>query len=71
MPTIGDSIFNWSAPCLEEELIRWEDVVDDNFRVNITENEVKAAFIRGWIGDKVPSTYISISGQRKNGKTMR
>ena len=52
MPTIGNPIFNWSAPFLEQELIRWEDVVDDNFRVNKTENEVKAALIRGWIGDK-------------------
>ena len=52
MPTVGNPIFNWSAPCLEQELIRWEDVVDDNFRVNKTENEVKAALIRGWIGDK-------------------
>ena len=34
------------------ELIRWEDVVEDNFRVNKTENEFKAALIRGWIGDK-------------------
>ena len=52
MPTVGNPIFNWSAPCLEQELIRWEDIVDDNFRVNKTENEVKAALIRGWIGDK-------------------
>ena len=52
MPTIGNPIFNWSAPCPEQELTRWEDVVDNNFRVNKTENEVKAALIRGWIGDK-------------------
>ena len=29
-----------------------KDVVDDKFRVNKTENEVKAALIREWIGDK-------------------
>ena len=52
MPTIGNHIFNCSAPCLEQELIRWEGVVDGNFRVNKTENEFKAALIRGWIGDK-------------------
>ena len=52
MTTIGNPIFNWSEPCLEQQLIRWEDVVDDNFRVNKTDNEVKAALIRGWIGDK-------------------
>ena len=52
MLTIGNPIFKWSAPCLEQGLIRWEDVVDDNFRVNKTENEFKAALIRGWIGDK-------------------
>ena len=67
MPTIGNPIFNWSAPCLEQELIRWEDVVDDNFRVNKTQNKFKAPLIRAWIGD---STCISISGQEKNGKTM-
>ena len=52
MPTIGNPIFNWIAPSLEQQLIRWEDVVDDNFRVNKTENEFKAALIRVWIGDK-------------------
>ena len=52
MPTVGNPIFHWNTPCLEQELIRWEDVVDDNFRVNKTENEFKAALIRGWIGHK-------------------
>ena len=52
MPTIGNPIFNWSAPCLEKELLKWEDVADDSLRVNKTENEFKAALIRGWIGDK-------------------
>ena len=52
MPTIGNPIFNWNAPCLGQELIRWKDVVDDNFRVTKTENEFKAALIRGWIGGK-------------------
>ena len=52
MPTIGNPIYNWSEPCLEQELIKWEDVVDDNFRVNKKENEFKATLIRGLIGDK-------------------
>ena len=52
MPTIGCQTVNWGVPCLEQELIRWEDVVDDNFKVNKTENEFKATLIRGWIGDK-------------------
>ena len=57
MPTIGNPIFNWNAPYLEQKLIRCEDVVDDNFRVNKTENvsvenEFKAALFRGWIKDK-------------------
>ena len=71
MPTIGNPIFNWSAPCLEQELIRWEDVVDDNFRVNKTENEFKAALSEDGLETRVPSTYISISGEGKNAKTMR
>ena len=70
MPTIGNPIFNWSAPCLEQELIRWEDVVDDNFRVNKTENESKAALIKDGLETRIPSTCISISGQGMNGKTM-
>ena len=52
MPKVGNSILNWDAACLEQELIRWEDVVDDNFRVNKTKNEFKVACIIGWIGDK-------------------
>ena len=52
MPMMGSPIFNWYAACLEQELISWEYVVDDNFTVNKTEkNEFKAAIIRGWIGD--------------------
>ena len=51
MPTVGNPIFNWDPACLEHELIKWE-FLDDNFRVNKTENEFKAALIRGWIGDK-------------------
>ena len=52
MPIIGNSIFNWDAACLEQELIRWEDAVDDNFRVSKTENEFKSALMRVWNGDK-------------------
>ena len=52
MPTIGNPIFDWNALCLEQELIRLEDVVDDSFRLNKTENEFKAALIRGWVHDK-------------------
>ena len=52
MPTVGKPIFNWNAPCLEQEHIRWKDVVDNNFRVNKTEKKFKAALIRGLIGDK-------------------
>ena len=70
MPTIGNPIFNWNTPCLEQELIRWDDVADDNFRVNKTGNEFKAALIRGWIGEKC-TQYLSTSGQGMNGKTMR
>ena len=52
MPMIGNPIFNVNVSCLEQDLIRWEDIVDDNFRVNKTENEYNATLIRGWIGDK-------------------
>ena len=71
MPTVGNPIFNWSVPCLEQELIRWEDVVDDNFRVNKTKNEVKQPSSEDGLETKVPSTCVSISGQGRNGKTMR
>ena len=52
MPIIGNPVFNWSAPCLEQELIRWEDVADDNCQSKQNRNEFKAALIRGLIGDK-------------------
>ena len=52
MPIIGNPIFNWDAACLEQKFIRWEDVVNDNFRINKTENGFKTAFITGWISDK-------------------
>ena len=52
MPTVGNPIFNWDAAYLEQELIRLEDVADDNFRVNKTKNEYKTTLIRGCIGDK-------------------
>ena len=51
MPTLGNPIYNWDAPCQEQELIRWKSVVEDNFKINKTANDDKAAFIRGWIGD--------------------
>ena len=53
MPKVGSPEFNREAPCLEQELIRWESVLEDNWKVNNTTDEgVKAAYIRGWIGDK-------------------
>ena len=70
MPTVGNPIFNWNAPCLEQEFIRWEDVVDDNFRVNKTENEFKAALIRGWIGEKGTQYLHTYKWTRDDGKTM-
>ena len=51
MSIVGNPIFSWDALCLKQELARWKDIVDDNFRVIKTENEYKAALIRGWIGD--------------------
>ena len=48
MPTIENPFVNWDTVGLEQELIRWEDAVDDNFRVNKTEDEFKAALIRVW-----------------------
>ena len=50
MPTLGNPIFNWDAPCQEQKLIRWKSVVEDNFKINKTTNADKASFIRGWIG---------------------
>ena len=33
MPTLGNPIYNWDAPCQEQELIRWKSVVEDNFKI--------------------------------------
>ena len=51
MPTLSNPIFNWDASYQEQELIRWKSVVEDNFKINKTTNDGKAAFIKGWIGD--------------------
>ena len=71
MPTVGNPIFNWDASCLEQELIRWEDVIDDNIRVNKTENEYKAALIRGWIGDKGTQYLCMYKWKKEECKTIR
>ena len=52
MPAIDKREFNWDSPCLEQELIRWESVPLDNVKMNKTGEDHKAAWIRGWIGDK-------------------
>ena len=49
---VGKPDFNWEAPCLEQELIRWQHVMVDNFTVNNTDGKAKACLLRGWIGDK-------------------
>ena len=71
MPTVGNPIFNWDTPCLEQELIKWENVVDDNFRVNKIENEYKAALIRGWIGNKGSQYLCKYEWTKEGCKTMR
>ena len=47
LPTLANQVFNLKAPCQEQELIRWKSVVEDNFKINKTPDENKAAFIRG------------------------
>ena len=51
--------------------LRWEDVADDKLRVNKTENEYKAALIRGWIGGKGTQYLHKYKWTRTNDKTMR
>ena len=71
MPTVGNPIFNWYVPCLEHELIRWEDVVDDSFRVNKTENEYKVYLIRGCIGDISTQYLCKYKWTKEECNTMR
>ena len=40
MPNVGNLIFKWDAPCLEQELIRWKSVTEGNFKVNTTANKL-------------------------------
>ena len=49
MPTLGNPHFNWNAPNLKHEYIRWNSIVKDNFKVNETKETHKASHIRGWI----------------------
>ena len=34
MATLGNSEFNWKAPYLEQEYIRWNNIVKESFEVN-------------------------------------
>ena len=52
MSEIGSPDFNWSAPSLENEFIRFKRVVRNNFTAHKTTNkEQQGSFLRGWIGD--------------------
>ena len=70
MPTLGNPLFNHEAVCQEQELIRWKSVVEDNLKINKIPDESKAAFIRGWIGDKVCTNSGHLIGQVMNGTQM-
>ena len=52
MSKIGNQDFNWSAPSLEKEFIRFKRVARNNFIAHkTTNNEQRGSFLRGWIGD--------------------
>ena len=52
MSKIGNPDFNWSAPSLEKEFIRFKRVARNNFIAHKTTNkEQQGSFLRGWIGD--------------------
>ena len=52
MSNIGNPDFNWSAPSLEKEFIRFKRVARNNFIAHKTTNkEQQGSFLRGWIGD--------------------
>ena len=52
MSKIGNLDFNWSAPSLEKEFIRFKRVARNNFIAHKTTNrEQQGSFLRGWIGD--------------------
>ena len=34
MPTLGKPELNWNAACLKQEYIKWDNIVNDNFKVN-------------------------------------
>ena len=52
MPILGNPLFNWNAPYLEQEYIRGYNLIQNNFIVHITNEVHKASYIRGWIGDQ-------------------
>ena len=52
MPILGNPLCNWNTPCLEQEYIRWYNIVQDNFIVHETKEAHKASYRRGWIGDQ-------------------
>ena len=40
MPTLENPLYDWDAPCQEQELIRWKLVVEDNFKIHTTANKL-------------------------------
>ena len=52
MSKIGNPDFNWSAPLLENEFIRFKRVARNNFIAHkTTSREQQGSFLRGCIGD--------------------
>ena len=52
MSKIGNPAFNWSAPSLEKEFIKFKRVARNNIIAHKTTNkEQHGSFLREWIGD--------------------
>ena len=49
MSKIGNPDFNWSAPSLEKEFIRFKRVARNNLLY--INQQIEGSFLRGWIGD--------------------
>ena len=66
IPTLGNAIVNWDAPCHEQELIRWKLVVEDNFKINKTANNLSEDIAQTDSIDIFPDTSGNINNHARD-----
>ena len=68
MLILSNPLFDLNAPCLEQEYIRWDSVVQVSLLVYEAKEAHKASYVRGWIGDQGTKYLINMNGKKVSGK---